>query len=133
MEAKKDAGGIRLTSSEWSVLACLWEDSPRTVMQLVAVLSERVGWAKSTTITTLRRMEEKGLLHCEQTGKGKLYSPAVEREQAVTAETHSFLDRVYQGSVGLMMSAMAKRQELSADEVAELRAILDQIEGRDVK
>ena len=49
--------------------------------------------------------------------------------QAVTAETHSFLDRVYQGSVGLMMSAMAKRQELSAGEVAQLRAILDQIEG----
>ena len=53
---------------------------------------------------------------------------AVEREQAATAETHSFLDRVYQGSVGLMMSAMARRQELSADEVAQLRAILDQID-----
>ena len=125
---KKDTEEIKLTASEWSVLTCLWEDSPRTVMQLVADLEDRVGWAKSTTITTLRRMEEKGLLHCQQTGRGKLYSPAVERERAVTAETHSFLDRVYQGSVGLMMSAMAKRKELSADEVAELRAILDQIE-----
>ena len=129
MTWKHDAGETRLTASEWSVLTCLWEDSPRTVMQLVADLGERVGWAKSTTITTLRRMEEKGLLHVEQTGRGKSYSPAVEREQAATAETHSFLDRVYQGSVGLMMSAMAKRQELSADEVAELRSILDQIEG----
>ena len=120
---------VKLNASEWNVLNCLWEDSPRTVMQLVADLEKSVGWAKSTTITTLRRMEEKGLLRCEQTGRGKSYAPAVEREQAVTAETHSFLDRVYQGSVGLMMSAMAKRQELSSDEVAELRAILDQIEG----
>ena len=128
MTWKHGADETKLTASEWSVLTCLWEDSPRTVMQLVADLGERVGWAKSTTITTLRRMEEKGLLHCEQTGRGKSYSPAVEREQAATAETHSFLDRVYQGSVGLMMSAMAKRQELSADEVAELRSILDQIE-----
>ena len=125
---KKDTEGIKLTASEWSVLTCLWEDSPRTVMQLVADLEDRVGWAKSTTITTLRRMEEKGLLHCQQTGRGKLYSPAVERERAVTVETRSFLDRVYQGSVGLMMSAMARRKELSADEVAELRAILDRIE-----
>ena len=54
---------------------------------------------------------------------------SVEREQAVIAETRSFLDRVYQGSVGLMMSAMAQRRELSAGEVAELRAILDQMEG----
>ncbi len=129
MEAKKDMGGVKLTASEWSVLSCLWEDSPRTVMQLVAELGGQVGWAKSTTITTLRRMEEKGLVRAEQGARGKLYTPAVEREQAVTAETHSFLDRVYQGSVGLMMSAMARRQELSGDEVAELRAILDRIEG----
>lgn len=129
MEAKKDMGGVKLTASEWSVLSCLWENSPRTVMQLVSALGGQVGWAKSTTITTLRRMEEKGLVRAEQGARGKLYTPAVEREQAVTAETHSFLYRVYQGSVGLMMSAMARRQELSGDEVAELRAILDRIEG----
>ena len=122
---------IKLNASEWNVLNCLWENHPRTVMQLVADLEESVGWAKSTTITTLRRMEEKGMVCVEQTGRGKSYTPAVEREQAVTAETHSFLERVYQGSIGLMMSAMAKRQELSANEVAELRSILDQIgEGK---
>ncbi|MBD5118200.1 MAG: BlaI/MecI/CopY family transcriptional regulator [Clostridiales bacterium] len=121
----------KLNASEWNVLNRLWENHPRTVMQLVADLEESVGWAKSTTITTLRRMEEKGLVRVEQTGRGKSYTPAVEREQAMMDETHSFLDRVYQGSVGLMMSAMAKRQELSSDEVAELRAILDQIgEGK---
>ena len=122
---------LKLNASEWNVLNCLWENHPRTVMQLVADLEASVGWAKSTTITTLRRMEEKGLVRVEQAGRGKSYTPAVEREQAMIDETHSFLDRVYQGSVGLMMSAMAKRQELSADEVAELRAILDQIgEGK---
>ena len=122
---------MKLNASEWNVLNCLWENHPRTVMQLVADLEAAVGWAKSTTITTLRRMEEKGLILAEQAGRGKAYLPAVEREQAVIAETHSFLDRVYQGSVGLMMSAMARRQELSAAEVAELRAILDQIDGGD--
>ena len=129
MEHQKDTRDVKLTASEWSVLTCLWENSPRTVMQLVAALGERVGWAKSTTITTLRRMEEKGLVRAEQSGRGKSYTPAVEREQAATAETRSFLERVYQGSVGLMMSAMAKRQELSAGEVAQLRAILDQAES----
>ena len=120
---------VKLNASEWNVLNCLWEEHPRTVMQLVADLERSVGWAKSTTITTLRRMEEKGLVSVEQAGRSKSYTPEVEREQAVAAETRSFLDRVYQGSVGLMMSAMAKRQELSAVEVAELRAILDQIDG----
>ncbi|MBD5169180.1 MAG: BlaI/MecI/CopY family transcriptional regulator [Oscillibacter sp.] len=117
-------GQIKLTGSEWSVLDSLWQESPQTVMQLVANLSKNVGWAKSTTITTLRRMEEKGLVHCEIAGKGKSYTPAVEQEQAEISETRNFLDRVYRGSVGLMMSAMAQRQELSKEEIAELREIL---------
>ena len=119
---------VRLTGGEWSVMTCLWENNPRTVMQLVDDLKAQAGWAKSTTITVLRRMEEKGLLRCEPAGRGKAYSPAVEREQAVVAETHSFLDRVYQGSIGLMMSAMARRQELGREEIAQLREILDQAE-----
>ena len=128
MRGSNRMDNINLTNSEWYVLDCLWERSPMTVMELVAALGERPGWAKSTTITTLRRMEEKGLVRMEQGPRGKLYSPAVERERAVIAETHSFLDRVYQGSVGLMMSAMAQRQELSREEIAQLREILNRAE-----
>lgn len=124
---------IKLTGSEWSVLDCLWQENPQTVMQLVANLGKNVGWAKSTTITTLRRMEEKGLVNCEIAGKGKSYTPAVEKEKAEIFETRSFLDRVYRGSVGLMMSAMAQRQELSQEEIAELRQILAQAEERSGK
>ena len=121
-------GQIKLTGSEWSVLDSLWQESPQTVMQLVSNLSKTVGWAKSTTITTLRRMEEKGLVNCEIVGKGKSYTPAVGQEEASILETHSFLNRVYQGSVGLMMSAMAQRQELSGEDIAELREILRKAE-----
>ena len=117
-----------LTNSEWYVMDCLWQRSPMTVMELVAELGRTVGWAKSTTITTLRRMEEKGLIRCERAGKGRRYSPAVEREAAVVSETRSFLNRVYRGSVGLMMSAMARRQELTEEDLRQLRAILDQAE-----
>ncbi len=124
-------GQTHLTGSEWSVLDCLWEHYPQTVMQLVAELGKKVGWAKSTTITTLRRMEEKGLVHCKTEGKAKSYAPAVEREEAVVAETRSFLDRVYRGSVELMMSAMAERQELTREEIAQLKAILEKAERGD--
>ncbi len=119
---------IHLTASEWNVLTCLWAENPQTVMQLVARLRETVGWAKSTTITILRRMEEKGLLHCEIIGKGKSYTPAVEQEKAIISETKSFLDRIYRGSVGLMLSTMAERQELSQEEISELREILAKAE-----
>ena len=119
---------VKLTSSEWNILNLLWENSPWTVMQLSNELERSVGWARSTTITTLHRMEAKGLVRCEQAGRGKAYLPLVERDQAVLAETKSFLDRVYQGSVGMMMSTMMKQEGFSRDQIAQLRAILDEAE-----
>ena len=119
-----------LTNSEWYVLDCLWERAPQTITQLVPILKERVGWAKSTTVTTLRRMEEKGLLRVEVQGRAKHYYPAVERAKAVRQETRSFLDRVYQGSVGLMVSSMAREKSLTQEEIEELYAILKKAEGK---
>ena len=119
---------VNLTNSEWYVLDCLWARSPQTVMELVAALNDRLGWAKSTTITTLRRMEDKGLVHCAVEGRGKRYSPAVQRDRAVRMETRSFLDKVYQGSVGLMVSALAQDKALSKSEIDELYEILRKAE-----
>ena len=99
-----------------------------TVMELVAALGDRPGWAKSTTITTLRRMEDKGLVHCNLEGRTKHYTPAVSRDQAARRETRSFLDKVYRGSVGLMMSALAEDQALSKAEIDELYEILRKAE-----
>ena len=117
-----------LTNSEWYVLSCLWEKSPMTVMQLVAALHDKVGWAKSTTITTLHRMEEKNLVRCEVAGRSRQYFPCVELEQATRQETRSFLDRVYRGSVGVMMSAMTDGKTLSREEIDQLYDILRKAE-----
>lgn len=119
---------LNLTNSEWYVLDCLWDSAPMTVMQLVAALQKKVGWAKSTTITTLSRMEAKGLLRSEAQGRGKQYYPTVERREATRRETRSFLDRVYRGSVGLMMSAMTDGATLTKEEIDELYAILQKAE-----
>ena len=119
---------VMLANSEWYVLDCLWERSPMTVMELVSALHEKVGWAKSTTITTLRRMEDKGLLHCQVEGRAKHYTPAVERQSAARRYTRSFLDRVYQGSVGLMVSSLVRDEALSREEIDQLYEILRQAE-----
>ncbi|OUQ78186.1 BlaI/MecI/CopY family transcriptional regulator [Flavonifractor sp. An100] len=117
-----------LTNSEWYVMDCLWQRSPMTVMELVAALGDKVGWAKSTTITTLRRMEEKGLVTVEVRDRAKHYTPALERDKAARRETRSFLDKVYRGSVGLMVSAMADEKALSRAEIEELYDILRKAE-----
>ena len=118
------------TAAEWAVLCCLWEAEPQTLMQLAARLHAREGWAKSTTTTMLRRMQSKGLVRAEPNGRGKRFYANVRQDDARSSETARFLSRVYQGSVGLMLSAMTSRQALSQAEIDELQAILQQAEER---
>ena len=117
-----------LTPSEWILMECLWEHSPCTGREAVEDLRLRAGWSRSTTLTMLRRMTEKGLIACDEAGSVLQYSPLVNRDVAVQRETGSFLNRVYNGSVSLLISAMAKEQKLTGKELEELRQILRQAE-----
>lgn len=122
---------INLTEAEWNVMECLWEKSPRIGREIVAWVEERMGWKRSTTLTLLRRMEEKGAVGGETTGELKAFYPLITREQAALQETEDFLGRVYKGSLGMMLSAFTKKQNLSKDEIEELRAILNEAKTRE--
>lgn len=119
---------VCLTPAEWNLMECLWEKSPRTGREAVEDLQARVGWNRSTTLTMLRRMTDKGILSCEKQEGVMVYAPRIRREDAAIRETESFLDRVYKGSVSLMMSALTKKQELSREEIDQLYRILKQAE-----
>ena len=116
-----------LSPSEWRVMECLWT-GPKTLMELVRELKDRAGWAKSTVTTMVRRMEEKGLIDYEQSGRAKVFRAALAREDAAAAETDSLLARAFQGSVGLLVSSLADRNSLTRADIDELYAILDRAE-----
>ena len=97
-------------------------------MELVRLLKDSTGWAKSTVTTMVRRMEEKGLVIHEEAGRAKLFRPALGREDAAAAETDSLLERAFQGSVGLLVSSLADRGGLSKADIDELYEILDRAE-----
>ena len=73
-------------------------------------------------------MTDKGLIACIEQDGINAYSPLVEREDAVRKETNDFLNRVYKGSISMMLSAMTQKQELSKEEIGELYEILRQAE-----
>ena len=121
---------MRLTSTEWEVCECLWEESPLTMTQIAGRLTERTGWTRSTGETLVRRMADKGLLRWEQGRKAKLFYPTVVREDAVVQETRGFLLKVFGGSVGLLVNTMAEREELSREEIGQLYAALRKLEEK---
>ena len=122
-----DRAPVTLSAGEWQVMEALWE-GPRTLMELVRLLKERTGWAKSTVTTMVRRMEDKGLLAYRQEGRTKTFLPAVSREDAAVAETESLLRRAYHGSVGLLVNTLAQREALTRADIDELYAVLRKAE-----
>ena len=120
---------VNLSESEWKIMTKLWECGRMTIMQLTAELKADTGWTKNTVITMLSRLEAKGAVRHEDGVRAKQYFPVLDRENAARAETESFLDKVYGGSLGLMMSAMVEGRALTQEDIDELTAILEQAGG----
>lgn len=115
---------IILQQSERYIMEKLWENTPMTIMQLFHALEVDPGWSKSTVNTLLSRMVDKGIVYYEEGGKARQYYPAVTREDADVAETKNLLQRIYRGSVGMMVNTMIKKNALSQEEMEELYRIL---------
>lgn len=124
---------ISLSEGEWKIMNCLWQESPMTITQLVAVLKPKTAWSKHTVISMLSRMEAKRAVYHEEGERAKQFYPAVRKEDIAAAETEDFLSRVYEGSLGLMVNSLVKEKALSKEEIEELYAILKKAEEENQK
>lgn len=119
---------ISLSDGEWKLMNALWANAPCSLSRLVAAMKDETGWTKSTIFVMLRRLSAKNAVSLDTSGKIQLYSPTVAREDCAIYAAESFLSRVYNGSLGLMVSSIAEQKSLSQSEIDELRKILDDAE-----
>ena len=124
---------ISLNNSEWCIMEALWEEQPRTLMQIVHEMKEIQGWSKSTTCTMLRRMQEKGFISYKEGEKARLYYTELEKEKVAFDETKSFLNRTYGGKLGLLVSNFADNNGLTQEDIEELTQILHGINCEGLK
>ena len=97
-----------------------------TITELTRFLSDDTGWSKNTIITLLKRMEEKDAVSYNQEDRAKRFFTSIDRTEAALEETTSFLDKVYSGNVGLMVSNPIKSDKLSKEDIEELYKILEE-------
>ena len=122
---------INLSDGEWKLVKVLWRKQPQTLAELVADLRDETGWSKSTIFMMLKRLIAKGAVVMDDSGKYQEYRAAIAYEDVALEETESFLEKVYDGSVGMLVSNLVGRGALSDAEIRELRAILDAAEGKE--
>jgi BlaI family penicillinase repressor len=121
----------KISDAEWRVMTVLWSRPGLTADDVVTALKGKVAWNARTIRTLINRLLRKTALRHEQEGRRYRYYPAVSREQCVREERHSFVQRVYSGTVTPMLAAFIEDAELSSDDIDELKRMLDE-KGRDV-
>ena len=117
---------VSLSDGEWKIMNWLWESEGKTITELTAVLQDETAWDKHIIITMLNRMEKKGAVAHKKVGRAKVFYPIVPRGEVSMQETRGFLQKVYRGSLGMMVNAMVQDEALSGEEIQELYDILKQ-------
>lgn len=134
---------IKITEAQWSIMELLWEsNTPMTVSQICRKLEEEkeIVWKANTVNTQLTRLEEHGVVaHGDGAGEvgeskkslktPKAFYPLVDRDTCRRQEERSFLDKMYQGSVKMMIASFIKDEKLSAEELDEIRKMLEEERG----
>lgn len=110
---------VALSDAEWKIMRLLWERSPLSCRQIEDALKEETGWSRHDIFSFLKRMEAKGALRREDANP-QLYYPLLDYNEAVTGETRSFVGKLWNGNLGLMVSTMIKNEQLDEEEIDEL-------------
>ena len=117
----------KISETEWEIMNIIWEKAPVTAAEVIEVLqASDASWHPRTAKTLLSRLVRKGALGFKKEGRGYLYRPLVRRGACLEAESDSFLERLFGGSLKPMVAHLVERKKLSPKEIAELREILEQ-------
>jgi len=119
----------RASESEMQVLSALWDEAPQTAADLTRRAGQANGWTQATVKTLLARLVQKGAVTAEADGRRYLYSPAIERAEAVGEESQRFVDRLFGGRVSPLIAHLADREALSDADIAEIEALLKRLKS----
>ena len=113
----------KLFESEWKVMELVWGREPISAKDVSLLAAEQYGWNKNTTYTVIKKCEAKGILHREE--PGFMCTALISREEVCRSETQGLIDKLFGGSRRALFSALLEDESLSAEELDELRAMIE--------
>jgi BlaI family penicillinase repressor len=113
-----------LTPLELEIMKVLWETGPANVQTVQQTLERPLAY--TTVQTMLNVLHRKGHVKRSLKQKAYFYRPAISRADVVKQTMSDVLDKLFSGSASNMMMTLLKTKQLSADDLARLRAMLDE-------
>ncbi len=102
----------------------IWENEPISSGELVKICLSELEWKKSTTYTVLKKLCERGIFKNE----GGEVSSLISRQDFYAVQSEKFVCDTFGGSLPAFLAAFTKRKALSAEEIAEIRHMIDSFE-----
>ena len=118
-----------LTEAELRLMEVLWNRGPSTVAEVTQALPPPP-IAYNSVLTTMRILEQKGYVDHEEQGRAFIYRPLVERDSAAQSAVGQILSKFFDNSAGSLALRLIEKERPSNDELARLRALIDQYEEK---
>lgn len=114
----------QISDAEWQVMKVLWGKSPQPFNVIVNELKDKTDWKPKTIQTLLTRLVNKKALSYEVGTRGYLYYTIVSEDECAREVAKSFLGKIYDGSLNLLVKNFLDSNELSEEDIEELKKIL---------
>jgi predicted transcriptional regulator len=120
----------QLGQLEAAVMERLWSwDRPVAVRDVLEDLQRERPLAYTTVMTVLDNLHRKGMVIREKSGRAYLYRPTRSR----ATHTAELMEQALSGTHDRGTALMRFVEQMSSDEVAELRRLLEVVDGKPVK
>ena len=113
---------LRLCESDYRFMKVIWEHQPRPSSKLVTLCAQKLGWKKSTTYTTLKKLCDKGFAQNQDT----VVSALIPMDQVQAYASEQFVAHTFEGSLPGFLASFLGNRTISAQEAAELKRLIDQ-------
>lgn len=114
------------TDGELAILRVLWRRGPSSLGEVCEELRRDREVATTTVATMLGVMLEKRLVRRKQAGRAYQWSAAASQESTARSMVTKLVDGVFDGSAGRLAAHLVERGRLSDEELAELRALINE-------
>lgn len=120
----------RPTDGELAILRVLWDAGPSTVRAVNDVLAAH-GQGYTTTLKLMQIMADKGLVTRDASRRSHVYTAAASREAVQGSLVGELMDKAFGGSAAALVARALSATPASADELAEIQALIERIAARD--
>ena len=119
----------RPTDAELEILRVIWQRGPCTVRQVHDEVSPRRKTGYTTVLKLLQIMTEKGLVERDESQRSHVYTAASGEEETQGQLVGELMNKAFGGSAAQLVLRALSNKPASAEEIAEIRRMLDELEG----